>query len=308
MCKHPFERDPTGKVRWSVKMTKEEKIDCIPFPCGICLHCKINKRRVWTHRILLEQKCHAYSCFVTLTYSDQNIPLKIQYQPKVNVINPLIKKDLQNYIKRLRNRTDIPIRYYAVGEYGDKTWRPHYHIVIFGLSACLHESIIKEAWKKQLKPIGHIHLGQLNKDTAKYITGYIIKKLTKNTDPRLKGLSPEFMLCSRGKEGGIGLPYVKLLASRINTFKYKEDAIIDKLYHEKKPLPLGGYLTRKLSELTNVSEKALNNRFDEYCQTIYGNHLNAEQSYWAKHFKDEEKMLSQEKKYEILQQTKGRIL
>ncbi len=296
-CRYPFMRDPSGKIRWSTKMTKEEKVDCIPFPCGICLHCKINKRRVWTHRILLEQRMHDDSCFVTLTYNEKNIPKNRQLE----------KTDLQKYIKRLRYKTR-KFRYYAVGEYGDKNWRPHYHLALFNLGQIDSQDIIS-SWKKNTEKDCPTVVGDLNKDSACYIAGYVMKKLTNKKDKRLNGLSPEFMISSRGTKkepGGIGYPYVKDLAERLNKFKYKQDEVTNQLYHKGRPLPLGGYLTRTLSTLTKISEKALNQKFDEYLETIYSNHINPEDSYWIKQFEDDERMLQSEKKHQIFK--KGRTL
>jgi len=46
----------------------------------------------------------------------------------------LKKTDIQKFFKRLRKchgKKHKSIKYYAVGEYGGQTLRPHYHIVIF---------------------------------------------------------------------------------------------------------------------------------------------------------------------------------
>ena len=48
--------------------------DAVPFGCGQCLPCRVNKRRLWTNRIMLESMCHDDNAFVTLTYNDDNIP------------------------------------------------------------------------------------------------------------------------------------------------------------------------------------------------------------------------------------------
>ena len=46
----------------------------VAVPCGQCKNCRINQARIWTNRILMEQCCHDYSCFVTLTYDDEHLP------------------------------------------------------------------------------------------------------------------------------------------------------------------------------------------------------------------------------------------
>ena len=93
--------------------------------CGQCRNCRINRRREWVGRMILEAKEHLFSSFVTLTYDDEHMPKD----------GSLCKKHLQQFIRRLRKALyPRKIRYYAVGEYGDKSWRPHYHLIVFGLS------------------------------------------------------------------------------------------------------------------------------------------------------------------------------
>ena len=65
--------------------------------------------------------------FVTLTYNNDNLPYN------ENAILPTLrKKDLQMFFKRLRSRID-KIKYFACGEYGDVTQRPHYHMILCGV-------------------------------------------------------------------------------------------------------------------------------------------------------------------------------
>ena len=46
----------------------------------------------------------------------------------------LRKRDFQLFMKRLRKKySDDRIRFYACGEYGSETFRPHYHAILFGL-------------------------------------------------------------------------------------------------------------------------------------------------------------------------------
>ena len=88
------------------------------FPCGQCLPCRLNRRRTWTHRIMLEAMCHGDNAFVTLTYEDDNV-------------RSLVPKDPQDWLKRIRKAVEpLRLRYYLVGEYGDISERPHYHVAL----------------------------------------------------------------------------------------------------------------------------------------------------------------------------------
>ena len=44
------------------------------FGCGQCMACRINRRRIWTHRIMLEALVSPSASFLTLTYNKENLP------------------------------------------------------------------------------------------------------------------------------------------------------------------------------------------------------------------------------------------
>ena len=119
--------------------------DGLVVPCGKCLSCRIAKRREWTMRLWHELPYHQSSIFLTLTYDDDNLP------PNAS----LSKSDLQKFFKRLRkdlSYVDRKIKYFAAGEYGPKTNRPHYHAIVFGLS-------LQGDDKNWLLKLGHFAIG-----------------------------------------------------------------------------------------------------------------------------------------------------
>ena len=89
-------------------------------PCRKCSECKMSRAREWAVRLYSELKTTEKSCFITLTYSDENNPIILK------------KSDFQKFIKRLRK--DYDIKYFACGEYGDKKLRPHFHAILFGVN------------------------------------------------------------------------------------------------------------------------------------------------------------------------------
>lgn len=132
------------------------------------------------------------SSFITLTYDGENVPIS------PNGFMTLWKPDLQNFFKRLRYYTDqsakatglkfAPIKYYAAGEYGSDTYRPHYHIIIFNA----HHDHIEMAWEK-----GFIHFGNVTGASVAYSLKYISKppmvgKFSRDDRKR------EFSLMSKG--------------------------------------------------------------------------------------------------------------
>ena len=90
--------------------------------CGQCIGCRLERSRQWAVRCVHENKMHDVSSFVTLTYDNDYLPSG----------GTLVKRDLQLFMKRLRRSRDEKIRFYACGEYGDATQRPHYHLLLFG--------------------------------------------------------------------------------------------------------------------------------------------------------------------------------
>lgn len=111
--------------------------DYVTIPCAQCIGCRIDKSREWANRMMFELEYHKKACFITLTYNDENIPWS-EYVNDEGEICPsmtLVKKDFQLFLKRLRKEIyPQKVRYYACGEYGDKTKRPHFHAIIYGIN------------------------------------------------------------------------------------------------------------------------------------------------------------------------------
>lgn len=187
------------------------------FSCGQCMPCRINKRRIWTARCLLEAMFHPSSMFVTLTYSDT-------FVPRGTFHTELRKDELQNFQKRFREYlAPRRIRFFAVGEYGTKTMRPHYHAIVFnaqGESVFLNGDIkhfgdavdVARAW-----PFGHVSCASVNPERVAYVAQYTAKKMTNEDDERLDGRPPEFMICSRRPGIGLSDEVIDYLASMYRT-------------------------------------------------------------------------------------------
>jgi len=244
-CKHPYMRDGLGKITKVQKVLSQQARDAAtPFGCGTCLHCRINQAREWQHRIILEQMDSSESCFTTLTYNDEH--LTTEWKGNHVCAGVLVKKDLTNYLKRLRKKVHpIKFRYFAIGEYGE-LFRPHYHLALFNLGI-IHEQYITDAWKLKNQEIGFTQTGDLNKDSAAYIAGYYVSKLTKRLETKDK--QKEFMSSSRQK-GGLGYGAIQKMAQKIGDSPYMDSKVIRQIFHGSQGKPLGRYLTKKLGELT----------------------------------------------------------
>lgn len=238
-----------GKNRWNGRVAKMQ------VPCGQCMDCRLEKSRNWAVRMVHESQEHEDSCFITLTYNEENLPEDLS----------ICKKEVQLFIKRLRKLIKPKkIRYYAVGEYGSleeiedeferiryisrygssKLGRPHYHAIIFNYWPEDSKKIVTPFTKEQDDKVfeseslakiwnkGFHTIGECTFETAAYVARYVTKKINQNpledNEARFhyKGREPEFALMSRGgkdakgKLGGIGARYFEKYEDELwNNFK-----------------------------------------------------------------------------------------
>lgn len=140
-------------------------------PCGECLDCVQKKSIEWQYRLLDEQAQHKESFFLTLTYGD-------------DCPSALRPKDLQDFLKRLRERiAPVRIRFFACGEYGGKG-RPHYHLLVFGwkpddlayfYTTDKGDKIYRSPFVAQVWKHGYITIGDISYKSAKYCAKYLQK-------------------------------------------------------------------------------------------------------------------------------------
>lgn len=165
----------------------------IEIPCGHCLGCRLDHANMWATRMTMESKSWKKNCFITLTYNTPNLPIN------KNGLATLIKKDVQDFMKRLRyhhkgnekwthpikGKEEYPIRFFGCGEYGPKGGRPHYHLAIFNWEP---DDLVLYKLNKHGQPIfkskslqniwgkGFVTVEEFNYQTAAYISRYVQKK------------------------------------------------------------------------------------------------------------------------------------
>jgi len=214
------------------------------FGCGQCLPCRINKQREWVARLQLEMLTAPLSCFLTLTYADEYLPAGGHLQ----------KRDVQLWLKRVREHfSPRKIRYFLVGEYGEVTFRPHYHVILFGVGYAESSQAVS-LWIQGLSHVGTAEQGSLS-----YVCGYVLKKLTKKGNPLLNGRPPEFALMS--KKPGIGHASIDNLASAYRTVAGQAALNASGGMPSRtvrigpKTYPLGRYLKGLLDQKMDISPK-----------------------------------------------------
>lgn len=193
-------------------------------------------------RCMHEAQLHEFKCFITLTYDNEHLPRG----------GTLVKKHLQDFFKRLRERKEfaaLKIKYYACGEYGDETQRPHYHALIFGADFpdkklysrnAQGDSIFTSDLLDSIWSHGQCKIGALTYETAAYCARYVLKKAGKKfaaghyeridlETGEVITLVPEYAVMSR--RPGIGADFYDRYASDI----YPDDFVLHKGRKHKPP-------------------------------------------------------------------------
>lgn len=188
---------------------------CEPFdvPCGKCLNCRLDYARTWSNRCMLESKQWRDNWFITLTYDDDHLHIGEKGFATLHA------RDFTLFMKRLRkyyaDRGHDEVRFYMAGEYGDQTFRPHYHMIAFNLPLndltfysqsplgdCYYNSLtLTSLWGH-----GHVVIGELTEQSAAYTARYCQKKADKKIDYAAIGIDKEFVRMSR--RPGIGYGYL----------------------------------------------------------------------------------------------------
>jgi hypothetical protein len=127
---------------------------------------------------------HPKAVFLTLTYDDVHKPSDGGLRPR----------DLQLFIKRFRKEVSPrKISYYAVGEYGENTYRPHYHAIFYNVASG-DEVMLSKCWG-----LGFVYVGTVTADSINYVCKYIQKKLYGDlAKERYGGLCAPFARMSKG--------------------------------------------------------------------------------------------------------------
>lgn len=220
--------------------------------CGRCQGCRMAKSASWAIRIEHEASLHEANMFLTLTFSDEHLP--DDYSVHV--------RDVQLFMKRLRKSIEPKrVRYFAVGEYGEQSLRPHYHIIIFGHRfddlkllrtsntgfPCYTSDTLSALW-----PFGLHEIGTVTAQSGGYVARYSMKKvggsMSLNHYQRLNpytgeivGVQPEFACMST--HPGIGNGWFE---------RFERDCFpSDFLITDGRKVPVPEFYKRKLRDRFN---------------------------------------------------------
>lgn len=227
-------------------------------PCGKCVGCRLDYSKEWAIRCTLEMQDYPPDeCyFLTLTYDDAHVPYsearrevferdtsidsmrfesfvsgrsmsEIDYVLKEVVDLPsnqtLVSDHLTLFMKRLRRNQEYHygkqnIRFFGCGEYGGKTFRPHYHLIVYGLQLSPRTS---SDWQKPMKgysvwqskylediwKYGHVIVGHCTYETCGYVARYMLKKQKGNDGDFYKKNNIEPPFSRMSLKPGLGMKY-----------------------------------------------------------------------------------------------------
>lgn len=285
--------------------------ECYPIyqvlPCGKCTVCRYKKTQQWMTRAFAENCTSQHMpLFITLTMNDYSYP-------------PcgLLKEYCQAFMKRLRKRLSDygyteNLRFFLVGEYGSKTGRAHYHLLLWNFPSMDFREMrdyIEDAWsnivdeetylklpkdfkfieisrkwnlgKKCFEPkyiyrqrIGFVYPLYVSEGAASYVMKYMRKEQVV-PDHCVK----PFQLYSRRK--GIGYQW---LEDNKEFFLENPDVLDVKMYDKwtdsEYTAQLPSYYVHQLyPSRSRVIPKELRDSFKDWC--YYGNALNILRKYFG---------------------------
>lgn len=225
--------------------------------CGRCIGCRLERGRQWAVRCMHEASLHESNCFVRFSYAQAPVGL--------------VPRDLELFWKRLRRHLHpVRVSYFACGEYGELTRRPHYHACIFGWwpsDAVRHGSsgghpLYRSAELERVWGHGHCPFGTVTFESAQYVAGYIAKKVTgpaaeafyqaevldeETGELTLQPIEPEFSRSSRNP--ALGLRW-------LDTFGESDAWRHDQVVTRGAPSQLPKYYDRKFAERKSERELA----------------------------------------------------
>lgn len=259
-------------------------LEPIRLPCGKCVGCKLDRSREMATRIVCESMDYPENSnfFVTLTYGDSFESSRSRFTRNEDGALILDKRHVQLFFKSLREGYerefgrrlyDVPTyfdnsldkeielgtRFYMAGEYGDRTFRPHYHVCLMNtplpdlyqpnshFRTTLGQPLYRSPYLEKCWKYGQVVVGKLTFQSAAYVARYCLKKADKELTSfyETAHLSPEFTNCSR--RPGIGYNFVVSRGSDL----YEHDQIVLPSISKDKPniQRVPKYFDKKYSEI-----------------------------------------------------------
>ncbi|MHA1575006.1 MAG: rolling circle replication-associated protein [Alphaproteobacteria bacterium] len=290
ICKKPIAYEinsPFISFNHILKMSQTEAKKLTIIACGNCIYCRMQKAGHDITRLLFEMESYPDDeiCFITLTKEKEHqkksnillknlnivkkIPTKgieqrvivkrkngrnVPISGKSGKALELLPEELKKFIKKIRNQNN-KLRYFNVGEYGNKYGRPHYHCILFGIGSSFKNDkyqkkrytdryremcrkykikyepptdlkmLLNECWNYK----GNIDIGDCESEQAQYVADHQLKKWNQQSTEQLFGREPEFNRRSRG----LGFQGMRIVAGKAAIAYEKKRQSLSKKEREK---------------------------------------------------------------------------
>lgn len=181
----------------------------MPFGCGQCNPCRVARKRAWVTRGELERAYCGEASFCTFTFSDKFLPAD------GNLDKSVIAAAVMRLRKAVSRAGGPSFRPWGPDEYGDRTFRPHHHRVLFGLGV-QWEAFIRAAWVDVAsgEPLGFVDVKPCDRGAIAYCAAYCVKKMNRPGDRKLAGRVPESFSYPKP---GLGVPAMRVIAESLRS-------------------------------------------------------------------------------------------
>lgn len=204
--------------------------------CGRCAWCQRDKRNEWYLRFKLEQRDCLFTKFVTLTYSNENLPFYLD-EDSGEFGYRARKEDVQKFIKRMR-KAGHKFKYFLVSEYAPVTRRPHYHALFF-TNEDISDDEVRDSWQ-----LGVTDTQEADEGSLMYVTKYLLKGNERDGNFKLQSTRP-----------AIGAGYVKRLNALQTYVKDDESGLFKfQLPIDGQLLPMPRYYRKKFKQFFDKDE------------------------------------------------------
>lgn len=172
MCVHPI----------SIKRKYGNSVRIDTVPCGICPECLKKRQSAFVCRCIEETKKYGNAWFVTLTYSDEHVPIIVvdgrSYKSLRREDIKAWKREVRKAYKKSTGVLFPRFSFLISGEYGSRTKRPHYHGYLVGLDL-KHAQILEKYWQDHygfalFKPVSSLSSKDVS-CVARYVAKYCVK-------------------------------------------------------------------------------------------------------------------------------------
>lgn len=306
-CSPPFRRPGDKRViRFGLPHNLEDyeyamsQNRVLQLPCGQCVGCRLDYSRSWADRCMCEASYHDSSYFITFTYDDEHLPRTfisdLSTGECISPVATLSSRDFTNFLKRLRYYfSDDHIRYFACGEYGDNSLRPHYHGIFFGLHLddlvyyknsdksfpYFTSKKLERAWSDvNGNRLGLCVVANVSWDTCAYTARYLLKKQRGEAAKIYQSLNIEPPFSRASRRPGIGRQYYEDhpdmfkyaycdLCTPSGGHRFRPSSYYKRLYGVDNPEDFERYQNQSLQNAINQKELKLSlTSLDEYDSII----------------------------------------